>query len=97
MPRKFQTHCQPAPNPYPTMNEIPETIPCVIASFGNSDGCSDDAKNRTPVSTPGLETGLENTFVSRVCSIIANDDTPGSYAAGCDAQLVGTSFGQVQA
>jgi hypothetical protein len=64
------------------MNEIPETIPWVIASFGNSDGCSDDANIKTPVSTPGLETGLENTFASRVCSINANDDTPRTYAAG---------------
>ena len=43
------------------MNEIPETIPCVTASFGSNDGCSDEA---TPVGTPGLETGLENTFAS---------------------------------
>ena len=68
------------------MNEIPETIPCVTASFGSSDGCSEDANNRTPVSTPGLDTGLENTFACRVCSINANDDTSGTYAASsCDA------------
>jgi hypothetical protein len=58
------------------MNEIPETIPWVIANFGSSEGCSDEAKMRTPVSTPGLETGLENTLASRVCSINANEDTP---------------------
>ncbi|MGH3668117.1 MAG: hypothetical protein ACRDU7_07490, partial [Acidimicrobiia bacterium] len=33
------------------------------------------------MSTPGLETGLENTFARRVCSINANEDTSGTYAA----------------
>ena len=87
MPRKFQTHCQPAPNPYPTMNEIPETIPWVTESFGSNDGSSDAANIRTPASTPSLETGLEKTLGLAIYSSNANDNTFGRYASRDSAGL----------
>jgi hypothetical protein len=62
------------------MNEIPDTIPWVTASFGSSDGCSDQANIKTPVSTPGLETGLEKTFGIVISSSHGSDDTFGRYA-----------------
>jgi hypothetical protein len=38
------------------MNDIPETMPWVIESFGSKDGSSDNTNIRRPASTPGFET-----------------------------------------
>jgi hypothetical protein len=62
------------------MNEIPETIPWVTESFGSNDGNSEETNIRTPASTPGLETGLENTFGIAIPSSNAKDDTCENYA-----------------
>jgi hypothetical protein len=41
------------------MNEIPETMPWVIESFGSNDGSSDNTNISKPARMPDLESGLE--------------------------------------
>jgi hypothetical protein len=64
------------------MNEIPETIPCVKESLGSSEGRRDVTNMRTPVSTPGRDTGREKALGTGVTirPVADPEDTNGSYA-----------------